>query len=67
MTIDGNRTPERIEDAGDFASAPALARSRDRLAFTRMSFDADIYRFQVGGRAAGGRIQQYGFRFTPIS
>ncbi len=50
VTIDGNRAPEPIEDAGDFASAPALARSRDRLAFTRMSFDTDIYRFQVGGR-----------------
>ena len=49
MTIDGNRAPERIEAAGDSATAPALARSRDRLAFTRMSVDDDIYRFEAGG------------------
>ena len=49
VTIDGNRAPERIEDAGDAATAPALARSRDRLAFTRMSLDSDIYRSQAGG------------------
>ena len=28
--------------------APAMALSRDRLAFTRVSSDADIYRFEVG-------------------
>ena len=49
VTIDGNRAPERIEDAGEHAMAPALARSRDRLAFTRVSLDTDIYRFQAGG------------------
>ena len=49
VTIDGNRAPERIEDAGELATAPALARSRDRLAFTRMSLDNDIYRFEAGG------------------
>ena len=49
MTIHGDRAPERIEAAGDWATAPALARSRDRLAFTHMSLDSDIYRFQAGG------------------
>ena len=49
VTIDGNRAPERIEDAGELAAAPALARSRDRLAFTRMSLDTDIYRFEADG------------------
>ena len=29
------------------ATAPALARSRDRLAFTRLSLDTDIYRFEA--------------------
>ena len=49
VTIDGNRAPERIEAAGEPATAPALARSRDRLAFTHMSLDSDIYRSQAGG------------------
>jgi Tol biopolymer transport system component/tRNA A-37 threonylcarbamoyl transferase component Bud32 len=49
VTIDGHRTPERVEAAGESATAPALARSRDRLAFTRMSFDEDIYRFEADG------------------
>ncbi len=49
VTIEGNRAPERIEDGGELATAPALARSRDRLAFTRMSLDSDIYRYQAGG------------------
>lgn len=49
VTSDGSRAPERIETAGQLAAAPALARSRDRLAFTRSTFDTDIYRFQAGG------------------
>jgi TolB protein len=28
--------------------APAIARSRDRLAFSHVSEDADVYRFEVG-------------------
>src|SRR4029453_17902037 len=39
VTIDGNRAPERIEDTGEVATAPALARSRDRLAVTPTSLD----------------------------
>ena len=49
VSIDGNRAPERIEDGGEAAIAPALARSRDRLAFTRISSDNDIYRSPAGG------------------
>jgi eukaryotic-like serine/threonine-protein kinase len=50
VSIDGDHAPERIQDAtDDTAIAPALARSRDRLAFTRMSLDIDIYRFEAGG------------------
>ena len=61
MTIDGNHAPEPIEAAGDPATAPALARSRDRLAFTRMSLDDDIYRFEADGPCAvGDRIELFG-------
>jgi Tol biopolymer transport system component len=49
VTVDGDHAPERIEAAGELATAPALARSRDRLAFTHMSLDSDIYRSQAGG------------------
>ena len=51
VTIDGNRAPERVETAGESTSGPALARSRDRLAFTRMSIAEDIYRFEADGSA----------------
>ena len=42
------RSPERIEVAGAGALSPAIALSRDRLAFTRLSTDTDLYRFDVG-------------------
>jgi Tol biopolymer transport system component/DNA-binding winged helix-turn-helix (wHTH) protein len=45
---DGTHPPERIEIAGINAGAPAIAPSRDRLAFTRSSQDMDIYRLEVG-------------------
>jgi Tol biopolymer transport system component len=48
VTIDGSRAPERIEDP-DVATTPAFARSRDRLAFTRVSLDVDIDQSQAGG------------------
>ena len=68
VTIDGNRAPERIEDAGELAAAPALARSRDRLAFTRMSLDSDIYRFEAGGPVqlvAGSSFTDEDARLSP--
>jgi len=46
--VDGTRPPARIEVAGSSANGLAIARSRDRLAFTRTSWDVDIYRFDVG-------------------
>jgi Tol biopolymer transport system component len=46
--VDGTHPPERLEVAGAGATAPAIAVSRDRLAFTRSSWDADIYRFEMG-------------------
>jgi Tol biopolymer transport system component len=48
VAVYGTRPPERIEVAGAGATAPAMALSRDRLAFTRASRDADVYRFEVG-------------------
>ncbi len=48
VAVDGTPQPERIEVAGAGATGPAMAPSRDRLAFTRVSQDADIYRFTVG-------------------
>ena len=47
VDADGTRPPERIEVAGS-ASDPAVALTRDRLAFVRDLFDLDIYRFEVG-------------------
>ena len=67
VTIEGNRAPERIEDGGELATAPALARSRDRLAFTRMSLDSDIYRYQAGGPVqlvAGSSLMEFDSRLS---
>jgi len=46
--VDGSRPPERVEVAGLGATMPAIAPSRDRLAYTHSAVDADIYRFDIG-------------------
>lgn len=45
---EGRRAPERVELAGPQARHPAVAPSRDRLAFARGLGDVDIYRFGAG-------------------
>jgi len=71
IAVDGGRAPERIEVVGGDAAAalgPALARSRDRLAFTRLWRDADIYRFDVGRAVqlvAGSSFIELEPRFSP--
>ena len=47
VTIDGSRRPSASRTPA--SRRASLARSRDRLAFTRMSLDTDIYRFEVDG------------------
>ena len=67
-SVDGSRPPERIEVAGVGAAAPAMALSRDRLAFTRVSSDADIYRFEVGRPVqlvVGSTFREMEPRFSP--
>jgi eukaryotic-like serine/threonine-protein kinase len=46
--LDATHPPERIEVAGGGAAGLAIAMSRDRLVFSRITLDADIYRFDVG-------------------
>jgi len=46
--VEGQATPERIEQAGLNAFWPAVSPSDDRLAFTRMFHDEDVYRFEPG-------------------
>ena len=48
VAVAGTDSPQRIEIAGTGAYGPAVAHSRDRLAFARVSFDSDLYRFDVG-------------------
>jgi Tol biopolymer transport system component len=48
VAVDGRLSPERLEIAGMGAHAPAIASSRNRLAFSRASVDMDVYRFDVG-------------------
>jgi serine/threonine protein kinase len=49
VRADGGAPPQRVELAGRGAAAPATARSRDRLVFTRLEWVPDIYRLQPGG------------------
>ena len=49
--VDGEHPPERIETAGVNAFFPTTSLTGDRLAFSRVTHDSDIYRFQPG-RAA---------------
>jgi len=46
--VDGSAAAQRLELAGAGALMPAIATSKDRLAFSRQSYDMDVYRFQVG-------------------
>ncbi len=46
--IQGDEPPRQIEIAGFGANWPAIALSRDRLAFVRRGIQDDIYRFEVG-------------------
>ena len=48
VDVDGNRPVERLELAGVGALTPATVPSKDQLAFTRLSYDVDVYRFQPG-------------------
>jgi Tol biopolymer transport system component len=68
LGIAGTRLPERLELAGANASAPAAAGARDRLAFTRFSFDWDIYRVEAGHPAqlvAGSTFVEMEPRLSP--
>jgi Tol biopolymer transport system component len=47
VSVDGNRGIERIELAGEHAQHPATVGSRDRLAYSRYSWDAHLYRFKA--------------------
>jgi eukaryotic-like serine/threonine-protein kinase len=48
VDIAGERPPQAVEIAGLGAMRPAVALSRDRLAFVRRMDDKDIYRFGAG-------------------
>ena len=46
--VDGEHPPERIETGGVNALFPTTSPTGDRLAFSRVTHDRDIYRFQPG-------------------
>jgi Tol biopolymer transport system component len=48
VSIRGDEPPRQIEIAGFDASWPAIAPSRDRLAFSRSGIQEDVYRFEAG-------------------
>jgi serine/threonine protein kinase/Tol biopolymer transport system component len=48
VPVDGS-PPERLDLAGTGAGSPSTARSQNRLAFARYSWNPSIYRLQLGG------------------
>jgi eukaryotic-like serine/threonine-protein kinase len=48
VSIQGDEPPRQIESAGFAANRPAIAASRDRLAFNRLGTHWNIYRFEAG-------------------
>jgi Tol biopolymer transport system component len=48
VAVDGGRPPERSEMAGMNAVFPSVTPTGDRLVFTRLIDDPDIYRFEAG-------------------
>ena len=48
LWVDPLRAAERIEIAGESVEYPATAATRDRLAFSRVTWDSHLYRFNAG-------------------
>ena len=48
LRVDPLRAAERIEIAGDWVRHPATAATRDRLAFSQVTWDSHLYRFDAG-------------------
>jgi Tol biopolymer transport system component/tRNA A-37 threonylcarbamoyl transferase component Bud32 len=68
VPIDRVGAPERLEVAGNGAQSPAIASSRDRLAFVRMTVQSGIYRVGRGGTPEPVLISSAsdtGARFSP--
>jgi Tol biopolymer transport system component len=60
--------PKRVEIAGLGANWPSTAFSQDRLAFARVTFDTDIYRFTAGHRprsVAASTFPEFEARWSP--
>jgi eukaryotic-like serine/threonine-protein kinase len=51
VQADGSAAPDRLELAGPGAYNPSTASSRDRLLFSRVSYDCHMLRLQVGAAA----------------
>jgi Tol biopolymer transport system component/serine/threonine protein kinase len=68
VAVDETRAPERLGVVGTGAVAPAAARSRDRLAFTQVSYDSDIFGFEAGRSPqllTGSSVLDEDVRFSP--
>jgi Tol biopolymer transport system component len=66
--VDGDRPPELIESAREGAFSPAIAPSRDRLAFAQDRTDYDIYAFEQGSVPRpflASSFQDYAPTFSP--
>jgi serine/threonine protein kinase/Tol biopolymer transport system component len=48
VRVDGTQPAERLDVAGPYARDPAIASSRNRMAFSRVLADADIYQVAFG-------------------
>ncbi len=67
VRIQGDEPPRQIESAGFGAIWPAIAPSRDRLAFGRIGAQGDIYRFEVGRPAEAVVVSSFADRNPHLS
>lgn len=74
LTLAGPRTPRRMTSAGEVGLQPAISRDGRRLAYSRLLFDAGIYRLGVSGgeatetlpaRHIASTYTEYGPQFSP--
>jgi Tol biopolymer transport system component len=66
--IDGGRPPQRLEIAGPNAYYPAVSTAGNRLVFSRVLEDYDIWRYRVGGAAEPlivSSLSEFNPQFSP--
>jgi Tol biopolymer transport system component/predicted Ser/Thr protein kinase len=68
VSVPGGAEPERLELAGAGVGYPTVSRTGDRLAYSRLEWDVDIWRFEAGAspqRFLSSTRSEYDAQFSP--